>query len=97
MLRSCARDRMRCSRRKTYILVHQTGLADTAVAKDDDLVFLSVLSILFLRFGPRTFSRIFLREAILVLIVEVAVVAEAGDLAMRRCEWANGRRLWFQG
>jgi hypothetical protein len=53
----------------TYILVHQTGLADTAVAEDDDLVSSSVAVTSFPCCGPRTFSRIFLRDAILVLIV----------------------------
>jgi hypothetical protein len=53
----------------TYILVHQTGLADTAVAEDDDLVSSSVPITSLLRCKLRTFSRIFLRDAILVLIV----------------------------
>jgi hypothetical protein len=60
---------MRCSRRPTYILVHQTGLADTAVAKDDDLVSASALPLSLVHFGLPTFNRIFLREAILVLFV----------------------------
>lgn len=60
---------MRCSGWKTYILVHQTGLADTAVAEDDDLVFSSVFTTLSLRFKLRTFNKIFLREAILVLLI----------------------------
>ena len=60
---------MRYLRCKTYILVHQTGLADTAVAKDDDLVSSSVLKKPFVRFGLRTFNKIFLREAILVLLI----------------------------
>jgi hypothetical protein len=50
-------------------LVHQTGLADTAVAEDDDLVSSSVLQNLFRRCGLRTFNKIFLREAILVLLI----------------------------
>jgi hypothetical protein len=53
----------------TYILVHQTGLADTAVAEDDDLVFSSVPLVFFLSCELRTFNKIFLRDAILVLIV----------------------------
>ena len=60
---------MRYLRCKTYILVHQTGLADTAVAEDDDLVSSSVLQNLFRRCGLRTFNKIFLREAILVLLI----------------------------
>lgn len=69
-------------------MVHQTGLADTAVAEDDDLIVSSVFPVPFLRFRLRTFNKIFLREAILVLlIVEVAVVAEVGDLAVRRYGW----------
>jgi len=50
-------------------LVHQTGLADTTVAKDDDLVSSSVFLSQFQRFGLQTFNKIFLREAILVLFV----------------------------
>jgi hypothetical protein len=50
-------------------LVHQAGLADTAVAEDDDLVFSSVLQNPFLRLTLRTFNKIFLREAILVLLI----------------------------
>jgi hypothetical protein len=54
---------------KTYILVHQAGLADTAVAEDDDLESSSVLRTHFLRLSLRTFNKIFLREAISVLLI----------------------------
>ena len=48
-----------------YILVHQTGLADTTVAEDDDLSSLSALPFLpHVFLSIRTFSRIFLRDAI---------------------------------
>jgi hypothetical protein len=60
---------MRCLGWETYILVHQTGLADTAVAEDDDLVSSSVCFSSLLRFELRTFNKIFLREAILVLLI----------------------------
>jgi hypothetical protein len=54
---------------ETYILVHQTGLADTTVAEDDDLVTLSaLLSFTIASCGIRTFSRIFLRDAIVELL-----------------------------
>jgi len=60
---------MRSLRREPYILVHQTGLSNTAVAKDDDLVSVSALPSSSLRFELPTFNKIFLREAILVLFV----------------------------
>jgi hypothetical protein len=50
-------------------LVHQAGLADTAVAEDDDLESSSVLRTHFLRLSLRTFNKIFLREAISVLLI----------------------------
>ena len=74
----------------TYILVHQTGLADTTVAEDDDLVHLSAPLSHILSCDIRTFNRIFLRDAIAELLcVEVGVDAEVGGLAMRQ-RWTEG-------
>lgn len=73
-------------------MVHQTGLADTAVAEDDDLVFLSAFPrpVLALRVANLQ-QDLFARSHFGVVdCVEVAVVAEVGDLAVRRYGRANG-------
>lgn len=59
---------MRC---QTYVLVHQACLADTAVAKNDDLVSQSVFVLISCyACDIPTFNRIFLRDAILVVLVQ---------------------------
>ena len=68
-------------------MVHQTGLADTAVAEDDDLVFSSALhsepipALQIANLQQDLFAR---SHFGVVGCVEVAVVAEVGVLAMRR-------------
>jgi hypothetical protein len=61
--------RLHYRRKITYILVHQGRLSHTTVAKDNDLVRVSIAHWLPTRLIQRTFRRAFFREAIIMIDV----------------------------